>query len=110
MAVGQPARLERSEVGFSLGERDARSATAARTGERPRGAGELAVERGQRALRRREVGLDAAQLRPVRAELRGNRRGSADQLGVRGLEGQAALLGVVELLLPLGELLVEELD
>ena len=104
-----PRPCSAGEVGFGLGERGARAAGAGGD-QRARRAGELAVDRGERALRGGEVGLDAAQLGAGRGELARDAGGAADQLGMLGLERQAALLGFLELALALGELLVEELD
>ena len=59
MAVGQPARLHPASCDLRLRRARCRRRPPAR--EHARGAGELAVDRRQRTLRRGEIGLDAAQ-------------------------------------------------
>src|SRR5690606_20102670 len=109
MAVGQATSAQGGEVGFGLRQRGARPARSGAQ-QRARRSGELALDRGERALRGREVGFDAPQLRTGRSESARYRRGTADELGILGLEREPALLGVLELALALGKLLVEELD
>ena len=61
-------------------------------------------------MRRGEIGADAAQFGAVAVKLGNNGVGAAGEVGILRLEGQAALLGVFELLAALGELLVHERD
>jgi hypothetical protein len=105
----RPRDLERGKVGFCLRQRGAGPRPTG-TGQRSRRSGELAVERSERALGGGKIGLDAAQLGARCAELGGDRRRAANEVRMLGFEREAALLGLLEFLLPLRQLLVEERD
>ena len=111
MAVGEPARAHSGELRFGLRQRPARPATAhAGHGNRARRARKLPADPGERGLRSGDVAIHAAHLGLQGLQSVADRTGATDQFGILRFEGEAALLGSLQLGLAVFELLVEEDD
>jgi hypothetical protein len=108
-----PPRAHPRQIGLNLrqlGPRAAHGTSDGLSGDGRGCAGDLGVDRGQRALRGGNIGVQPAHLGPVLLKLLDQRNAALRQFGMLGLEGQATLFGGLQFALTVHQLLVQKVQ